>query len=98
MDYSSLGARVRMYRQEQKLTQEQLAEAAGISASFLGHIERGSRVLSVDTLLRLCAVLHVTPNDLLGVTAAAAASDERMAEADALLMAALDIIRRRSAR
>ena len=97
MDCSSLGARVRMYRREQNLTQEQLAEAAGISASFLGHIERGTRVLSVDTLLCLCRALHVTPNDLLGVALAAHADDELLQGATALLMAALDILRKRSA-
>ena len=50
------------------MTQEQLAEAAGLSASFLGHIERGTRVASVDTLEKLAAALEVTPNDLLGIS------------------------------
>ena len=67
MDYILLGQRIRRYRQVKKLTQEQLAELADISASFMGHIERGSRVASLDTLMKICAALGVTPNDLLGV-------------------------------
>lgn len=67
MDYILLGQRIRRYRQVKKLTQEQLAERADISASFMGHIERGSRIASLDTLMKLCAALGVTPNDLLSV-------------------------------
>ena len=65
MDYAALGERVRSFRQHLHLTQEQLAEKAEISASFLGHIERGTRVASLDTLMQLCIALEVTPNDLL---------------------------------
>ncbi len=65
MDYITFGRRVRHFRQQLHLTQEQLAERVGVSASFLGHIERGSRVASLETVMQLCAVLGVTPNDLL---------------------------------
>lgn len=75
MDCVSLGQRVRALRRAAKLTQEELAKQAGISASFLGHIERGSRVLSVETLLALCGALSVTPNELLGMEYAALSAD-----------------------
>lgn len=65
MDYTMLGQRIRHYRQKLHLTQEQLAERAGVSASFMGHIERGSRAASLETVMQLCAALDVTPNDLL---------------------------------
>ena len=65
MDYTILGQRIRYYRQKLQLTQEQLAERAGVSASFMGHIERGSRIASLETILHLCRELDVTPNDLL---------------------------------
>lgn len=65
MDYQMLGRRVRARRKELKLTQQELADQMSISASFLGHIERGTRVLSLDTLVKLCRVLSVTPNELL---------------------------------
>ena len=65
VDYKDLGMRVRTLRRKRSLTQEELAEQVGISASFMGHIERGSRVASLETVMQLCAVLGVTPNDLL---------------------------------
>ncbi len=65
MDYSSLGARIRRERVLRGWTQEQLAEKAGISLSFLGHIERGTRKASLETLVSLCNVLEVSMDALL---------------------------------
>ncbi|MBR3765366.1 MAG: helix-turn-helix transcriptional regulator [Clostridia bacterium] len=75
VDYEAIGQRVRGMRRALKLTQGELAELVGISASFLGHIERGTRILSVDTLMALCDALGTTPNALLGVMAADALPD-----------------------
>ena len=63
-----LGLKIRQLRRQKSMTQEQLAEMAGISPSFLGHIERGTRVASVDTLVALCNALEVTPNYLLSAS------------------------------
>lgn len=68
MDYKDLGARVRAMRRRHSLTQEELAEKTGISASFLGHIERGTRVASLETLVALCNTLDVTPEYLLSAS------------------------------
>lgn len=68
IDYKDLGKRVRETRRQFSLTQEQLAEQVGISASFLGHIERGSRVASIETLVALCNTLRVTPQYLLSAS------------------------------
>lgn len=68
IDYKDLGSRVRQARRQMSLTQEELAEKMGISASFLGHIERGSRVASIETLVGLCNVLNVTPEYLLSAS------------------------------
>ncbi len=65
VDYKDLGARIRIARRKLSLTQEQLAEQVGISASFMGHIERGSRIASLDTLVNLCNALKVSPQYLL---------------------------------
>ena len=65
MLYQGLGKRVRQQRILAQMTQEKLAEAAGISLSFLGHIERGTRKASLDTLVKLCNVLKVSPQLLL---------------------------------
>lgn len=47
------------------MTQSTLAERADISLSFLGHIERGSRKASLETIVSLCNALHVSPEYLL---------------------------------
>ena len=59
VDYKEIGARIRKQRKEKELSQEQLSELIGISLSFLGHIERGTRMASVETLARICKALDV---------------------------------------
>ncbi len=65
MDYQELGRRVRQRRVMMELTQEELAEKAGISCSFVGHIERGEKKFSIGTLVALCNAMEVSPNYLL---------------------------------
>ena len=50
INYPEVGARIRQQREHIGMTQEQLGEACDLSASFVGHIERGSRKLSVESL------------------------------------------------
>ena len=68
VNYQDLGLRVRDGRKAKHLTQEQLAEKVGISSSFMGHIERGTRIASIDTLVSVCNVLSVSPCLLLGAS------------------------------
>lgn len=63
--YIQLGKRIRQQRILARMTQEKLAEAAEISLSFLGHIERGTRKASLDTVVKICNALQVSPNTLL---------------------------------
>lgn len=65
MDYVAMGRRIHQARIRQGLTQEALAEMAGMSTSFVGHIERGSRKASLETFVRLCAALKTDPGWLL---------------------------------
>jgi transcriptional regulator with XRE-family HTH domain len=59
IDYKELGKRIRAERRRQDLTQEKLAEMAEISDSFMGHIERGGRTLSIETLVKLANALNL---------------------------------------
>ncbi|MBQ3157603.1 MAG: helix-turn-helix transcriptional regulator [Clostridia bacterium] len=68
MDYKDLGRRVRLLRRQNGMTQEELAEKADISASFMGHIERGTRKASLETLVYLCNALKTTPQFLLAAS------------------------------
>jgi len=65
MMYSQLGKRIKHQRILAGMTQEKLAEKSGISLSFLGHIERGTRKSSLDTLVKICNALKVSPSLLL---------------------------------
>jgi transcriptional regulator with XRE-family HTH domain len=62
----SLGKRIRQLRQSrpEKLTQEDLAERADISVSFLSMIERGERAPHIETLIRLASALDVSISEL----------------------------------
>lgn len=65
MDYQALGKRIREERLKLHFTQERLAEAIGVSNTYIGLIERGERSLSLDTLVRLANQLGVTVDYLL---------------------------------
>ncbi len=65
MNYIALGRQIRKQRQLSSFTQERLAEKSGISASFLGHIERGSRKASLETLINIANALGVGTDKLL---------------------------------
>ena len=65
MMYQKFGERVKKQRQLAQLTQDKLAQMAGLSLSFLGHIERGTRKASLDTVVKLSNALKVSPNYLL---------------------------------
>lgn len=65
MDYVALGNRIKNKRLENNLTQEQLAESVDISAVYVGQIERGDRHMTIDTLVKIANVLHVSIEELL---------------------------------
>ncbi|MBI2735447.1 MAG: helix-turn-helix transcriptional regulator [Rhodospirillales bacterium] len=56
---------VRRVRHEKKLTQEDLADRAGLSARYVGAIERGDVSASVTVLGQIAAALAVDPAELL---------------------------------
>lgn len=54
-----LGDGIRKYRKLAGLTQEKLAERIDINPVYMGQIERGYRVPTVDVLLRIARALKV---------------------------------------
>ena len=65
LDYHAMGERMQRRRRELGLTQEQLAEAADITPSFVGHLERAEKKPSVETVARVCDALSITADYLL---------------------------------
>ena len=55
---------VRVWRDHRGLTVKELAEAAGISASYLSQIETGSREGTLETMARIARALRVDLDDL----------------------------------
>ena len=49
---------VRTERKRQKLTQAALAENVGVSVSFMGHIERATRIPSMETVVAVARALR----------------------------------------
>lgn len=65
LDYGKIGMRIRQARKAKNLTQGELAQRCGISMSFLGHIERGTRIMSLETFVNLCEALDTDADEFL---------------------------------
>ncbi len=65
IDYIRIGEKIKIARTEAGLSQEKLADLCDISLSFLGHIERGTRKMSLETLVSLCNTLNLSCDYLL---------------------------------
>lgn len=60
----ALGARLVKLRRAAELTQEGLADAAGLHWTYIGQIERGERNPTYKNLLKLAKGLGVDPSEL----------------------------------
>jgi len=63
----TMATSVRRTRQAREMTQEELADRAGLSARYLGSIERASVSASVTVLGRLAQALDVDACELIRV-------------------------------
>ena len=63
--YTETGRRIKVARNEANLTQEELAESAGLKRSSITHIERGTQKTPVYTLYLLSNVLGKPFSELL---------------------------------
>lgn len=60
----NIGTRLRQFRLMKGLTQEQVAEMAGMQPSYLGAIERGERNFTIETLYKIVRALGITFDEL----------------------------------
>lgn len=61
------GGRLRAIRQKRGLTQQALADSAGMSLTYISNMEHGLKVPSLTTILRLAVALDCKVMDLVGV-------------------------------
>lgn len=59
------GENLRRYRQALRISQEDLAEKAGLHRTYIGSVERGERNVSIDNMERLAMAVDATIQHLL---------------------------------
>jgi transcriptional regulator with XRE-family HTH domain len=64
-EHAALGRAIRELRVGVGISQEGLADGAGLHRTYIGGIERGERNVSFANLLRIAAALGVRPSELL---------------------------------
>lgn len=60
-----MGMRIKSRRKELKIKQAELAESIEISKNHMSSIENGKQKPSLDTFVKICKCLDITPNYLL---------------------------------
>lgn len=62
----AFGKRVRELRKQKGLSQEALADLAGLDRSYMGHIERGNQNISLTKIYQLAEALDISVSNLFG--------------------------------
>ena len=65
MTTDSIGRNIRKYRMEKKMRQEDLAEKTGLSANYIGMLERGEKLPALDTFISILNALGITADAVL---------------------------------
>ncbi len=61
----TLGDELRAAREAADMTQEEVAQAAGMDRPYLSQLENGHKSPTVDMLFRICKALGVKASDIL---------------------------------
>lgn len=65
IDGKNIGMRIKELRSEKKMTQAQLAEAAGVGTTHISHIETGNAAPSLEVLIAIINALGCSADELL---------------------------------
>lgn len=61
----SIGERLKNIREYRNMTQEQVAQAAGVTKSLINQVERGNKTMSLPVAVAAAEALSCTVNDFL---------------------------------
>lgn len=64
-DFRVIGNKLLAIRKKTGLTQGEVAESAGLSDRTYADIERGTVNMRIETVLKICDALHITPDTVL---------------------------------
>lgn len=91
-DSQALGSAIQSARKRANLTQQQLCQQADLSYSTLAKIERGAiKTPSVFTVKRIAEVLHISMDDLLGVTSGSSRETPKKTSKNGVTFLYLDV-------
>lgn len=65
MNLIEIGARIKAYRKSISISQEKLAEMVDVSPHYIYEIERGSKSMSLETLMNLSVALQLSTDYIL---------------------------------
>lgn len=64
-DFHAIGNKLLTIRKRMGMTQAEVADAAEIAERTYADIERGSVNMRIETVLSICKVLQITPDEIL---------------------------------
>lgn len=62
------GNQIKKFRQELKMSQEQLAFASGLSKNYICDVEKGRRNISLEQIVKLAKSLQMSLSELFSFT------------------------------
>ena len=65
MDKAALGQRIRQVRKRRGYTQRELAQIADVGGAYLGEVERGTKMPSLNIFIKLVEALAVSADYIL---------------------------------
>ncbi|HIU49638.1 MAG TPA: helix-turn-helix transcriptional regulator [Candidatus Limousia pullorum] len=65
MEPETIGRNIKKYRIEKKLRQEDLAEKTDLSSNYIGMVERGEKIPSLETFISILNALEISADMVL---------------------------------
>mgnify|MGYP002771648871 FL=1 len=65
VNHRQIGYRIKEVREQNRLSQAQLAEITDLSVSYISHIENAKRKASLESIIRIVNALGITVDELL---------------------------------